>query len=385
MSKRVFILGSTGSIGRSTIKVIQHLNAIEHDAYKVVGLAAKSSHELLLSQAKLLDVEAISLETGGVSYKHVTQSAVQLLSEFAQEGDVVVAAMVGFAGIEPVLKAIELGCDVALANKETLVAAGELIMDRLKKSSSSMIPVDSEHSAIYQALHNSDTAEVNKIILTASGGSLRDFSTDEVKTATVEQVLNHPTWDMGNKVTVDSASLMNKGLELIEAKWLFDVSAEQLEAVIHPQSIVHGIVEYADGSTIAQLSPPSMLFPIQYALTQPSRRNMPLETVNWSECQTLEFMPIDIERYPSIQLAKHVIEMSGTSGAVLNAANEVAVLAFLENDIPFYQIFRIVEQVLEATSINTCDSLQNVIEADSHARERTLSAISAFKSKERVI
>ncbi len=385
MCRRVFILGSTGSIGTSAIEVVCHLNKVKQNSYNVVGLAANTSKDLLLQQAALLEAHAVSLASGDIDYKNVSNSAESLLSDFAQEGDLVIAAMVGFEGISPVLKAIEIGCDIALANKECLVAAGELIMNHLKNSSSNMIPIDSEHSAIYQGLGKNVNQTIKKVILTASGGSLRNFSDDEIKNASVEQVLNHPTWDMGQKVTVDSASLMNKGLELIEAKWLFDLNVDQLEAVVHPQSIVHGLVEFVDGSTIAQLTPPSMLFPIQYALTQPSREEMPLKTVDWSVQQTLDFKPIDSNRYPSIQLAKDVIALSGTSGAVLNAANEVAVQAFLEHKIKFYQIFAIVEHVLNNVPIEQCDSLQTVIAADSLAREHALLAISKTPTKERAL
>ena len=385
MSRKVFILGSTGSIGTSTIKVICHLNALKPNSFEVVGLAANTSKELLLEQAYSLDVHAIALATGEVDYKNVSNSAVALLDDHAVEGDLVVAAMVGFDGIEPVLKAIEIGCDIALANKECLVAAGELIMNKLTVSQSKMIPIDSEHSAIFQAVGNNEPSTINKIILTASGGSLRDFTDVEVREATVEQVLNHPTWNMGRKVTVDSASLMNKALELVEAKWLFDLSVEQLDAVIHPQSIVHGLIEFADGSTIAQLSPPSMLFPIQYALTQPLRQSLPLNTVDWSVAHTLEFHPIDVTRYPSIEFSKHVIASGGTSGAILNASNEVAVQAFLDHQISFHQIFSIVEHVFSVTPINNCDSLQAVIESDSEARIAAQSRINSLNQTERAL
>lgn len=385
MNRRVFILGSTGSIGTSTIEVICHLNTLKPNSFEIVGLAANTSKQLLLQQAHSLDAHAISLASGEVDYKKVSNSAVSLLADHAVEGDLVVAAMVGFDGIEPVLKAIEIGCDIALANKECLVAAGELIVNKLAVSQSKMIPIDSEHSAIFQAVGNNEPSTINKIILTASGGSLRDFTDDEVREATVEQVLNHPTWNMGRKVTVDSASLMNKGLELIEAKWLFDLSVEQLDAVIHPQSIVHGLIEFADGSTIAQLSPPSMLFPIQYALTQPLREALPLNTVDWSVAHTLEFHPIDVTRYPSIELSKHVIASGGTSGAILNASNEVAVQAFLDHQISFHQIFNIVEHVLNVTPINNCDSLQTVIESDAEARIAAQSTINSLTETERAL
>ena len=294
MSRRVFILGSTGSIGCSAVKVIQHLRSIDgKGSWPVIGLAAGTNASLLQKQALLLGTEAISLNTpSAIQCSHSYLSAEELLENHAKRGDIVLVAIVGFAGILPTLKAIECGCDVALANKEALVAGGKLVMDAVQNAGVKLLPVDSEHSAIFQALSNAPLNEVSKITLTASGGSLRNFPEDELRDISVEQVLNHPTWKMGAKVTVDSASLMNKALELVEAHWLFEVDETKIQAVIHPQSIVHGMVEFNDGSVIAQLSPPDMRLPIQYALTWPNRAEACSKRFDWSTSQALEFEPI---------------------------------------------------------------------------------------------
>jgi 1-deoxy-D-xylulose-5-phosphate reductoisomerase len=381
MSRRVFILGSTGSIGCSAVEVIEHLRKIDGEgSWPVVGLAAGANIDLLKEQATKLQVESVSIEVDqsiGVTNQYT--SATQLIRSHAVKGDLVVAAIVGFAGIEPVLAAIECGCDIALANKETLVAGGEIVMDAISKSKVNLLPVDSEHSAIFQALENSPNKEVKKIVLTASGGSLRGFSKEEILNATVEQVLNHPTWDMGTKVTVDSASLMNKGLELIEAHWLFSVEANRLEAIIHPQSIVHGLVEYCDGSVLAQLSPPDMRLPIQFAITWPNRFSGCSEQIGWEELNALEFEKIDQEVFPSIPLAYSVIERGGMSGAILNGANEVVVDAFLKEGLPFGAMVAIVTEVLENMNSNGHVDMDSVIAADEEARAKARQIIASYK------
>jgi len=381
MSRRLFILGSTGSIGQSAIEVVLHLRLQDgKDSWPVVGLAAHSNSSLLEEQAERIGAMSIS-HRGEVSSGslNVYSSAVELLQSEAKKGDLVVAAIVGFAGIEPVLTAIELGCDIALANKETLVAGGQLVMEAARQAGVQIIPVDSEHSAIHQALSNRPHEEITKITLTASGGSLRDFELSELQNATVEQVLNHPTWDMGAKVTVDSASLMNKALELIEAHWLFDVDASRLEAVIHPQSIMHGMVEFIDGSVIAQMSQPDMKLPIQYALTWPKRVEGCCSALDWSSHQTLQFEEIDQERYPAVRLAYLVIEQGGTAGAVFNAANEVVVASFLEHSLPFGSMVAIVEEVLQASSISEYSDFSTVVKADHEARAKTAELVSSYK------
>jgi len=381
MSRRVFILGSTGSIGCSTVEVIEHLRSIDGDgSWPVVGISAGSNCELLLQQATRLDVEAIAITNkAALEFKNIFSNSEELLKAHAKPGDIVVAAIVGFAGVAPVLTAIECGCDIALANKETLVAAGEIIMKAVQKAGVRLLPVDSEHSAIYQALSEHPNAEIAKITLTASGGSLRNIKTEDLSNATVEQVLNHPTWSMGAKVTVDSASLMNKALELIEACWLFDVKDDRLEAVIHPQSIVHGMVQFVDGSVIAQMSPPDMKLPIQFALTYPRRVDSCSPKIDWANHPTLQFEAIDEIRHPAIQLAYDVIRLGGTAGAVFNAANEEVVESFLEHSLPFGAMVPIVAEVLGTITHSENVTLESVVAKDTEARELTRKIISSQK------
>jgi 1-deoxy-D-xylulose-5-phosphate reductoisomerase len=373
MSRRIFILGSTGSIGRNAIEVIQHLQSIHgKESWEVVGLGAGLNESLLLSQATLLNVTAISLmkecRCDGIKTYFGEESAAEMIRAHAKRGDLVLAAVVGFAGVASVLAAIECGCDIALANKECLVAAGELVMLAAKRTGVRIVPVDSEHSAIFQCIENSSSKDIAKVVLTASGGSLRSMTKEEMGTATVEEVLSHPTWSMGPKVTVDSASLMNKALELIEAHWLFDIGSKKLDAVIHPQSIVHGFVEFSDGSVFAQMSQPDMKLPIQYSLTWPNRVEGCGRSIDWKELGSLEFEPIDDDRYPAIQLAHHVIELGGSAGAVLNAANEVVVEAFLTQILPFGSMGAIVEEVIAKSTISHLTDFGDVQAADKNAR-----------------
>ena len=373
MGKRLFILGSTGSIGRNAIEVVQHLRTIDGiDHWPVVGLAAGHNESLLKQQAELLGVDAISLQadcsSDEVQVYCEDDAAAEMIRAHAKEGDLVLAAIVGFAGISPVLAAIECGCDIALANKECLVAAGELIMAAAKSADVRILPVDSEHSAIFQCIENSPSKHIAKVVLTASGGSLRSMTKQEMETASVEEVLSHPTWNMGRKVTVDSASLMNKALELIEAHWLFGIDSEKLDAVIHPQSIVHGFVEFSDGSVVAQISPPDMKLPIQYALTWPDRAEGCGQSIDWKELGSLDFEPIDHDRYPAIHLAHHVIQLGGSAGAVLNAANEVVVEAFLAQVLPFGSMGAIVEEVIAKSTIFKLTDFGDVQAADREAR-----------------
>jgi 1-deoxy-D-xylulose-5-phosphate reductoisomerase len=381
MSRRVFILGSTGSIGCSTVEVIEHLRSIDGDgSWPVVGISAGSNCELLLQQATRLDVEAIAITNkAALEFKNIFSNSEELLKAHAKPGDIVVAAIVGFAGVAPVLTAVKCGCDIALANKETLVAAGEIIMKAVQKAGVRLLPVDSEHSAIYQALSEHPNAEIAKITLTASGGSLRNIKTEDLSNATVEQVLNHPTWSMGAKVTVDSASLMNKALELIEACWLFDVKDDRLEALIHPQSIVHGMVQFVDGSVIAQMSPPDMKLPIQFALTYPRRVDGCSPKIDWANHPTLQFEAIDEIRHPAIQLAYDVIRLGGTAGAVFNAANEEVVESFLEHSLPFGAMVPIVAEVLGTITHSENVTLESVVAKDTEARELTRKIISSQK------
>lgn len=373
MGKRLFILGSTGSIGCNAVEVVQHLRTIDGEgSWPVIGLAAEKNISLIEEQASLLDVHAISLHVEHANAELQVYSgddaASEMIRAHAKQGDLVLAAIVGFAGISPVLAAIECGCDIALANKECLVAAGELVIAAAKRVGVRILPVDSEHSAIFQCIESAPPKDIAKVVLTASGGSLREMTVQQMKTATVDEVLSHPTWNMGRKVTVDSASLMNKALELIEAHWLFGITSEKLDAVIHPQSIVHGLVEFTDGSVVAQMSKPDMKLPIQYALTWPDRVEGGSHPIDWKSLGSLDFEAIDLDRYPAIQLAHHVIELGRSAGAVLNAANEVVVAAFLAQVLPFGSMGAIVEEVIAKSTMYTLTNFGDVQKADRDAR-----------------
>jgi 1-deoxy-D-xylulose-5-phosphate reductoisomerase len=293
----------------------------------------------------------------------------ELIDRVAQPGDMVMAAMVGVAGLAPVLAAIERGCDIALANKETLVAAGSVVQEAVARKGVKLLPVDSEHSAVFQCLRAGTLREVDRLVLTASGGPFRTWSPERTANATLAEALRHPTWQMGRKVTIDSASLMNKGLEVIEAHWLFDLPSDRIDAIVHPQSIVHSFVEFRDGSTIAQLSPPSMKHPIQYALTWPARLPGCCPTIAWDAIRSLEFEPVDHARFPAIKLAKRVIDAGGSSGAIFNAANEVAVEAFIAGSLRFGDIAAVVTDSLDRLPARAMHTLAQVVTADYEARE----------------
>ncbi len=377
--RRLFVLGSTGSIGENTLEVVRHLCQARSISYKVVGLAAGSNLTSLTRQAQefgctavaLADVDAAKRWRGpaGCELFVGSDSALALIKAHARAGDLVMGAMVGAAGIAPILAAIEAGCDIALANKETLVAAGEIVTQAARRHSVSIVPVDSEHSAIFQCLRaGTSTAEVERIVLTASGGPFRCTPREVMDNAVLSDALNHPTWTMGPKVTIDSASMMNKALEIIEAHWLFGLPAEKIAAIIHPQSIVHSFVEFVDGSVVAQLSPPDMKLPIQLALTWPARAPRSAKALDWSSLRSLDFEPIDFDRFPAVQLAWRVIRAGGTSGAILNAANEAAVEAFTRGTIRFGEITALVVGALDAVPATPADDLSAVSRADSQAR-----------------
>ena len=283
--------------------------------------------------------------------------------------DVVVSAIVGSAGLEGTWAALEAGKTVALANKESLVIGGALITRLARQNQARILPVDSEHSAVFQALQAGRREEVKRIVLTASGGPFRTYSREQLAEVTVADALAHPTWEMGPKITVDSATLMNKALEIIEARWLFDLEPDQIDVVIHPQSIVHSLVEYVDGSIIAQLSPPDMKLPIQYALTWPERRVGVAEKLDWSRAMHLDFEPPDLERFGALKLGLEVARVGGTAGAVLNAANEAAVTAFLDGALGFHEIVPACESVLENHQFDPNPTLQELLELDRWARE----------------
>ncbi|MBI1190185.1 MAG: 1-deoxy-D-xylulose-5-phosphate reductoisomerase [Tepidisphaera sp.] len=400
--RRIIILGSTGSIGTQTLDVVQSLNAAhaqgkgEH-RYEVVGLAAGSNTELLKEQARRFNVRhlAIGAEEISAPCRTWANEAGVLLGPDAAEHlvrsvdcDVVVSAIVGVAGLAATLAAVKLGRDVALANKETLVAAGELVIPAAVASGSRLLPVDSEHAGAWQALAcvgcvgpglrdltlappmNLD-GRVRKLTLTASGGPFRTATREEIEHATPAQALKHPTWSMGKKVTIDSASLMNKALELIEAHWLFGLAPDRLDAIIHPQSLVHAFVEYCDGSVLAQLGAADMRCPIQVALTWPGRAPGAAKRLDPMTLTKLDFEAPDHARFPALKLAYRVMEKGGTAGAILNAANEAAVRLFLQPgaSLKFGQIGRLAGEALEEVPTRPLTSLEDCLQADAMARE----------------
>lgn len=383
--KKLVILGSTGSIGRQTLEVVRSLPG----SFKIVGLGAGQNWRLLAEQVREFRPAAAALASAE-ELRHLKEELFSLKDrpEFLTgregmeslagmaEADLVVAAVTGAAGIYPTIAALKSGKDVALANKETLVAAGQLVMELAGRHQAAILPVDSEHSAIWQCLNTSGRGALEKVILTASGGPFRQLSREEMETATVEMALRHPNWNMGSKITIDSATLMNKGLEAIEAKWLFGLSYSQIEVVIHPQSIIHSAVEYLDGSIIAQLGLPDMRLPIQYALTYPRRVPGPVPRLKLTDLPGLTFEAPDHERFPALNLAFEAGRAGGTMPAVLNAANEVAVASFLKGRLTFKDIPAIVAGVMQKHTVISTPGLEEIMEADRWAREAGLAAVS---------
>jgi 1-deoxy-D-xylulose-5-phosphate reductoisomerase len=373
--KRLVLLGSTGSIGRQTLDIIRKMPRL----FKVVGLAAGGNLKLLYEQAKEFNPEYICYADARGD-KKARDSIASLdckflpLEEMAsrKDVDIVVVATSGLAGLGAVLAAVKAGRTIALANKESLVSAGAIITAEAKKSKARILPVDSEHSAIWQCLRG-EKQPPRRIILTASGGPFLNYSRQQMKSITVVQALAHPSWKMGKKVTIDSATLMNKGLEVIEAHWLFSVPIEDVKVIIHPQSIVHSMVEFADGSVKAQLSPPDMHFPIQYALSYPDRLpNDKLPRLDWGNFNGLEFRQPDIEKFPCLSLAIEAGKKGGTCPAVLCAADEVAVDLFLKEKIGFMDIPRVVDDVLQKHDIVPRPSIDDILAADKWARQTAL-------------
>jgi len=376
--KNVVILGSTGSIGKSTLDVIRNL---EHK-YNVVALSANSQWELLSEQVREFKPESVSLANeqyidslrnslpdNSVQILTGANSVREMVSK--ENVDIVLSAIVGGAGLPAAIEAIKSSKTLALANKEALVMAGGLIMPLAKENGVNIIPVDSEHSAVLQALRAGRRDEVKKIIITASGGPFRNHPIEKLSEVTKEEALNHPTWSMGNKITIDSATMMNKALEVIEAKWLFDLDASQIEVVIHPESIIHSLVEFCDGSVIAQMGLPDMKVPIQFALTYPDRENGNVESLDLAKLGTLNFQKPDMDKFPALRLGYEVVEKGGTMGATFNAANEVAVQEFLDNKIKFTDIAKTVEHVMNKHDFKNDPTLQDIIDADEYARKET--------------
>lgn len=374
--KTLSLLGSTGSIGCNVLDVVRSFP----DRYQVCALAAGKNITKLCEQVLEFDPECISVadESGAAQLKEELPAKYSDRILYGTSGceevaalapaEMTISAIVGAAGLLPTLAAIEAGKDVGLANKETLVMAGKLVMDACKRKNVQLLPVDSEHSAIFQSLEAGRRQDVSKIILTASGGPFREKKYEELLGVTPAQALNHPNWDMGQKISIDSATLMNKGLEVIEAKWLFDMSVDTIDVVVHPQSIVHSLVEFQDGSVIAQLGIPDMRIPIAYALSYPRRLAMDLPGLNLAQCSTLEFHDPDFERFPALSLAFQAIEHGGVLPAVLNAANEVAVAAFLDYEISFLDIAATVATVMEKVASGSEESIDDILQADAQAR-----------------
>jgi 1-deoxy-D-xylulose-5-phosphate reductoisomerase len=373
---RIAILGSTGSIGCNALQVIEHLGP----PFQVTALSAHRQIDKLLQQVKRHRPAAVAVTDPDAAQEVASQlqelgvkvySGPDALVDLVRRDDVdlVLAAVVGSAGLPAVLAAVEAGKRLALANKESLVVAGSLLIEAAKRKGVDILPVDSEHSAIFQAMQAGRLGEVHRVILTASGGPFRSASIEQMQNATVADALNHPTWRMGSKISIDSATLFNKGLELIEACRLFNLPPNKVEIVIHPESVVHSMVEFVDGSTLAQLSPPDMRTPIQYALTWPLRRGGMGQRMDWKQASCLHFEPPDLDRFPALRLAYDVAERGGTLGAVLNAANEVAVEAFLAGAIAFFEISRIVEHTIGQHRLEPVPRLDDLLEADRWARQ----------------
>ena len=372
--KRVILLGSSGSIGESTCKVARALP----DKMKIVGLGVAKSTERLLEQAKEFGVKALAVSDpqaaekvksklpAGAKFFPGAEGLARMVEE--TDADMVLVAIVGTAGLAPALAALRSGKDLAVASKEILVLAGSAVMAEAKKRKRQVLPVDSEHNAIFQCLQGANEKEVRKVILTASGGPFRQSRAAELEKVTVAQALKHPTWSMGKKITIDSATMFNKGLEMIEAHWLFGLPMKQVEVVVHPQSIVHSMVEFIDGSVLAQLSVTDMCFPIQYAVTFPERMPSGLPPLDLAKLGSLTFEAPDEKRFPALRLAREAGEAGGTLPGVFNAANEVAVEAFLAEQISFPRIWGMVEEVMEKHSTLSSPDLDAIIEADRWAR-----------------
>lgn len=369
--KKIVLLGATGSIGESTLQVIRK----HPDRLQLIGVSAHSNSQKLADISNEFKVphaylpETASEVTDWPSHCSLDRSTNGLTDIAAlEEADVVVVAIVGASGLGPTLSALQAGKDVVLANKESLVLGGDLVMRTAKDNGARVIPADSEHNAVFQCIQGEKHRDLDSIILTASGGPFRELPVEELKHVTIEQALDHPNWSMGNKVTIDSATMANKGLELIEARWLFDLPPSKLEVVIHPTSIVHAMVRFIDGCCLAQLSPPSMTFALQHALLFPDRAEGVHSSLDFSKPLDLNFSPPALDRFPCLRLAKDCLEQGGSAPLVFNAANEIAVSAFLSNRIGFLQISDIIEQTLSKFAQQTQNDLQALLSLDSEAR-----------------
>ena len=385
--KRLAILGSTGSIGRQCLSVVEALPG----RFEIVSLAAGSNLDEVLDQIERHRPEVVSVGDA--------QRADQLASRIREKGiapgpsihhgregmlavgtharaDIVVSAAVGVVGLEATYEAVKLGKTIALSNKEVLVAAGELVMAAVEKSGKELLPVDSEHNAVHQCLRGGVHGEVRRLVLTASGGPFRKTPLKDFGKATVDQALAHPNWRMGNRITIDSATMMNKGFEVIEARWLFGMKPDQIDVVIHPQSTIHSMVEYADGSILAQLGPTDMRMPIQYALTYPERVASNQLALDWGKLKRLDFEKVSARRYPCLRLAREAMKKGGAFPCALNAADEIAVAAFLEHRLPFLGIPEVIERVLSRMPRKRLTAMADVLSADAEARQMAKEEVS---------
>jgi 1-deoxy-D-xylulose-5-phosphate reductoisomerase len=374
MTKKLAILGSTGSIGRQTLDIVAH----HPQHFQVVALAAGQNIDLARQQALQFQPKLMSVATKELADRLRTELPSSVKIAYGAEGllhvashieaNYVVNALVGSMGLEPTLTAIAAGKTIGLANKETLITAGHIVNDQLKKHGVKLLPIDSEHSALFQCLNGEQRKEVSRLILTASGGSFRHLDRHQLQDVTVEQALNHPNWSMGAKITIDSATMVNKGLEIIEAHWLFDMPYDSIEVVIHPESIVHSLVEFVDRSIIAQIGHHDMRIPIQYALTWPDRFVSPCERLELAKLGALHFRELDTNRYPCVQYAYECGKLGGSAPTVFNAANEVAVARFLSGEIRFLQIEDIIYETISQHQVVDNPDLQEILHWDAWAR-----------------
>lgn len=376
--KQIAVLGATGSIGTNCLEVV----ANHKDQMNLVAITAHQNWEQLAQQSRQFEPSWAVISDASLKdtvSPEAFSSNTKLL--FGPEGletvaslpevEIVITGIVGAAGLRGTWAALEAGKTIGIANKETLVVAGPLVMEKAKQTGATLIPVDSEHSAVFQAMQAGTREEVRRIVLTASGGPFRGWTPDQIRDVTPEMALAHPTWEMGPKITVDSATMMNKALEIIEAKWLFGLDVDRIEVVIHPQSIIHSFVEFVDGSVMAQLSPPDMKLPIQYAITYPQRLEGNSPKLNWHQAMNLELQPPDFEAFPALKLGFEAAERGGSCGAVLNAANEIAVERFLANDLNFQDIPRVCRAILETHKFDPSPSLDALMRLDDWARKET--------------
>lgn len=373
MHKKISLLGSTGSIGKSSLQVIRHLG----EGYEITALAAHSNINLLEQQIKefspkiaaVFDEQAAGILKTKVACKVV--SGIDGIIEAAcfADSNFVISAMSGTSGLIPTIAAINAGKDIALANKESLVSAGELVMSLCKEKKVRLLPIDSEHSALFQCLQGNSMENINRLILTASGGPFLTYSKEQLENITVAEALNHPNWKMGPKITIDSSTLMNKGLEVIEARWIFDIPLEKIDVVVHPQSIIHSMIEYQDGSIMAQMGEPLMIVPIQYALTYPDRKPGLLKPFDFIRHGKLEFTFPDVNKFRCLSLAYEALNKGGSMAGFMNAANEVLVSRFIQNKISWKQIGQKLEKLMEKHIVHPVLSIEAVLEVDSRARQ----------------